>query len=399
MNKTECLSVNQLVNLIQEIVETNFVAVTVEGEVSNFAKPASGHWYFTLKDSKAQIRAVMFHSHNRMIGPVLENGMRVICSGSVSVYSARGEMQLVIDNLVPAGRGDLQLAFERLKEKLALEGLFDESRKKLIPDFPLCVGVVTSPTGAAFQDILNVLKRRVPGIKVLLRPVKVQGSGSKEDIAQAILDLNSHGCADVIIIGRGGGSLEDLWAFNEEIVARAISGSLVPVVSGVGHEVDYTIADFVSDLRAPTPSAAAELVAKSRVETETHLDHLIIRLQAQVKQSLQFLRQGLEQLERRLGLATRNLTDRDRNVDEKVLQLKLSMQMHLHNADERLAQFAARMDVLSPLKQMARGYVIASREKCGQSLGSIIGLGPREKLWIRFYDGQARTTIEEIEDA
>jgi exodeoxyribonuclease VII large subunit len=272
------LTVSGLVALLQEVVETNFVTVTVEGEVSNFAAPASGHWYFTLKDSGSQLRSVMFRSRNRQMTSLPRDGMQVVCSGTVTVYVARGEMQLVVDNLTQGGQGMLQAAFEALKENLAKEGLFAMERKRPLPAFPQSVGIVTSATGAAIHDILNILRRRAPDVRLLLKPVKVQGDGAAEEIVEAIKDLNQYGGLDVLIVGRGGGALEDLWAFNEESVARAIAGSDVPVISAVGHETDFTIADLVADLRAPTPSAAAELVAKNRQELEAHLDHLIIRV-------------------------------------------------------------------------------------------------------------------------
>src|SRR6056297_1478209 len=319
------LTVSGLVDLLREVVESNFVDVQVEGEISNFSRPASGHWYFSLKDERAQLRAVMFRGRNRLVDIQPQDGMRVACRGSVGVYAARGEMQLVVETLCVGGVGDLQQAFAALKARLAAEGLFAIERKRPLPVFPGCVGVVTSMTVAAIHDILNVIHRRVPGLRVLLRPVKVQGEGAADEIAAAIADLERHGAADVLIVGRGGGSLEDLWAFNEERVARAIVASRVPVVSAVGHEVDITIADLAADVRAATPSAAAELVAKSRLELENHLDHLIMRLQSQLRQRVALVAQQLESLQRRLQQSGKSWALQKQHLEQLQRRLALAM--------------------------------------------------------------------------
>ncbi len=290
-NEPRILSVSRLAALLKEVVEDNFVQVWVEGEISNFSAPASGHFYFTLKDAGAQLRAVMFRSQNRLLKFRPESGMQVVCSGRVSLYSQRGELQLVVDAIEPRGAGSLQVAFEQLKAKLEAEGLFAQARKRALPAFPKTIGVVTSATGAAIHDILQVLRRRSAGVRVQIYPVRVQGEEAAGEICQGIAVFNRQGEADVLIVGRGGGSLEDLWAFNEEPVARAIYDSRIPVISAVGHEVDFSIADFVADLRAPTPSAAAELVVKSRQELEGHLDQLTLRLAAQMRGRLELMRE------------------------------------------------------------------------------------------------------------
>ncbi len=261
------------------------------------SRPPSGHIYFTLKDRKAQIRCAMFRSQARTLRFNLEDGIAVICRARVSIYPQRGDLQLIVEGVEPEGVGQLQLAFEQLKDKLQQEGLFAEDLKQDLPAFPTVVGVVTSATGAALQDILNVLKRRSAALKVLLRPVPVQGEGAAVEIAVAIDELNREGSADVLIVGRGGGSKEDLWAFNEEVVARAIHASTIPVISAVGHEVDFSIADLVADLRAPTPSAAAELVVQNRLDLERHLDQLVLRLADRMKSQLKLLQSRLEGLE------------------------------------------------------------------------------------------------------
>lgn len=391
------LTVSGLVALLQEVVETNFVTVTVEGEISNFAAPASGHWYFTLKDSGSQLRGVMFRSRNRLVDCPPRDGMQVVCSGTVTVYVARGEMQLVVDSLTQGGQGRLQAAFEILKEKLANEGLFAVERKRSLPSFPQSVGIVTSASGAAIHDILNVLRRRAPDVRLLLKPVKVQGDGAAEEIAAAIEDLNQYGGLDVLIVGRGGGALEDLWAFNEEVVARAIAGSKAPVISAVGHETDFTIADLVADLRAPTPSAAAELVAKNRQELEAHLDHLIIRLQSRIDQSLDLIAERLTGLEGRLKLIARDFTALPDDIAELEQRLSLAMSARMRHFTDRLGMTAGRLDALSPLLQLDRGYVIASHEPDGSGLTSAENLEPGDRLWLRFSHGQARTRVEDVD--
>lgn len=252
-------TVSELTRTVRGVLETEFDSVWVEGEISNLRIPASKHAYFVLKDEKSQVRCVMFRNARARLKYEPEDGDQVILFGRFTVYDARGEYQIIVETLEPVGLGALQKAFEQLKEKLSQEGLFDEERKKAIPEFPWKVGVITSATGAAVRDILNVIRRRNPKVSVLINPVKVQGEGSAEEIATAIEEMNRLEDVDVLIVGRGGGSIEDLWAFNEEVVARAIAASKIPVVSAVGHEIDFTIADFVADLRAPTPSAAAEL--------------------------------------------------------------------------------------------------------------------------------------------
>ncbi len=256
------LTVSQLAAQLAAMVEERFPAVWVEGEISNFKVYQSGHAYFTLKDDTAQMRCVLFRNRARRIRFTPGDGLSVLAFGAIEIYAQRGEYSLVVELLEPRGLGALQLAFEQLKERLAAEGLFDPARKRALPRFPRKIGIVTSPTGAAIRDMLRVIGRRFGQIHIVIAPAKVQGEGAAQEVAQGVRDLNALGDVDVIIVGRGGGSLEDLWAFNDEMLARTIAASKVPVISAVGHEVDFTIADFVADLRAPTPSAAAELVVR-----------------------------------------------------------------------------------------------------------------------------------------
>src|SRR5712691_8736350 len=264
MAERAVFTVSQLTERLRAVVEEQFPAVWVEGEISNFRVFGSGHAYFTLKDEAAQVRGVLFRTRVRRLRFEPGDGQHVLAFGSLEVYAQRGEYQLVVELLEPRGLGALQLAFEQLKQRLGAEGLFETARKRPLPPFPRKIGVVTSPSGAAIRDILRIIGRRFAGLHIVLAPCRVQGEGAAEEIAQGIVGLNRLGGVDVIIAGRGGGSLEDLWAFNEEVVARAIAGSKIPVISAVGHEVDVTIADFVADLRAPTPSAAAELVVREK---------------------------------------------------------------------------------------------------------------------------------------
>src|SRR5437667_2416362 len=258
------LTVSELTRRLQEVLEDRFPAVWVEGEISNFRLYGSGHAYFTLKDAEAQLRCVLFRNRGRRIKFEPADGLHVMAFGSVEVYAQRGEYQLVVELLEPKGLGALQLAFEQLKERLGREGLFDPARKRQLPRFPRKIGIVTSPSGAALHDMLRVIGRRFGEIHVVVAPAKVQGDGAAQEIAQGVRELNALGGVDVIIVGRGGGSLEDLWAFNDEMLARTIVASKIPVISGVGHAVDYTIADFVADVRAATPSPAAARVVREK---------------------------------------------------------------------------------------------------------------------------------------
>jgi exodeoxyribonuclease VII large subunit len=271
--EARALTVSELTRRIKQSLESSFSSVVLQGEISNLKRHTSGHVYFTLKDENSQIAGVIWRSRVSAISVIPEDGARVVVTGRVTVYEVRGTYQIDVSSLRLAGVGELQVAFEYLKRKLADEGLFDQERKKPIPRFPNRIGIVTSPTGAALQDMLNVMRRRFPAVEVILRPALVQGAGAVDDIVAAIREVNQLGGVDVLIVGRGGGSIEDLWAFNEEKVARAIFASAVPIISAVGHEIDFTIADFVADLRAPTPSAAAELAVPDKAAILANLQH------------------------------------------------------------------------------------------------------------------------------
>lgn len=393
MESGTVLTVSRLVNLLKELVEDNFMQVVVRGEISNFSAPASGHYYLTLKDNRHQVRAVMFRMHNRALDFVPKNGMEVVASGRMSLYAQRGELQLVVDQLQPCGLGSQQLALEQLRTRLAGEGLFDPSRKRPLPGFPATIGVVTSATGAAIHDILNVLHRRSSGLRVLLRPVSVQGDGAAKQIADAINDLNHHAQADVLIVGRGGGSPEDLQAFNEEPVARAIYASAIPVISAVGHEVDFSIADQVADLRAPTPSAAAELVVKERRELESHIDHLTLRLCGQMNNRLALLHERISGLGNRLQGGLHRIDLSMQQVRNLLRRAVSEMQARRQDAVTKLQLSAGRLDTLSPLATLKRGYAIVTCSGDKSTIRDASKLEVGTALHLRFSSGTAEAVV------
>lgn len=340
--------VSELVELLRGLVESALPRLWVQGEVSNFSRPASGHWYFTLKDARAQLRCVMFKSANFHVRPMPRDGDAVLVRGELGVYAARGELQLVCEHLEPAGEGALLRAFEQLKARLAAEGLFDARLKRPVPAVPRAVGIVSSATGAAIQDMLSTLARRFPLVRVYVYPVPVQGAEAAPAIVRALRELPQRAEVDVILLGRGGGSLEDLWAFNEEAVARAIRACTVPVVTGIGHEVDFTIADLAADLRAPTPTAAAELVSPDRADLGARLQALATALAEALDDELLRRDEQLQRAEQRLQLLHpgRRLRDAAQRLDEQVLRLEqaqrtLRARCSLHAAHLRQRLLAA----------------------------------------------------------
>lgn len=393
METSAAISVTALVQLLQELVEDNFVEVLVQGELSNVSQPASGHTYFTLKDTKAQIRCAMFRSQARTLRFKPADGLAVICRGRVSIYPQRGDLQLIVEGIEPVGVGSLQLAFEQLKSKLEKEGLFDQQKKKKLPLFPQTIAVVTSSSGAAVQDILNVLRRRSAGIKVLLRSVPVQGAEAAAEIAVAIAEVNRTSDVDVIIVGRGGGSREDLWAFNEEIVARAIVASKVPIISAVGHEVDFSISDLAADLRAPTPSAAAELVVQNRLELERHLDQLTLRLAAQMRSRLSLLQSNLYGLEKRLKGPAERVKMQWLQIDQFDVRLRQAIKGFIDQKQHELAVLAGQLETLSPLAVLSRGYAIVKKLRTGAVIHDSKQLDDGDQLEIRLAEGEIVATV------
>lgn len=389
------LTISELNEIIKGTLESQLDAVWVVGEISNLRVPPSGHCYFTLKDDKSQIAAVMFRRQGAALRFAPENGMEVLCFGRVSLYPVRGDLQLYVETMEPRGQGALYLAFEQLKQKLALEGLFEPERKRRLPFLPASIGIVTSDKGAALYDMLRVIGDRFPDRRVVICPVKVQGEGAAEEIAAAIAQLDRLGEVDVMIVGRGGGSLEDLWAFNEEIVARAIFASTVPVISAVGHEIDFTIADFVADERAPTPTAAAEMVVPRRAELEEQLLGLQDALLRGTQIKFEMAKDSLRGLVKRLGDPGRKLRENQQRLDDLSLDLARRFQERLRRLRERLAQGMGRLDALSPLAVLDRGYSIAHKlpeESIVKDAGSL-SLGDR--LRVTFAKGKALCRVEE----
>ena len=397
MDTSAVVSVSTLVQLLQELVEDNFVEVLVQGELSNVSQAGSGHYYFTLKDKSSQIKCAMFRSHARALRFKPGDGLAVICRGRVSIYSQRGDLQLLVEGIEPEGVGQLQLAFDQLKVKLEAEGLFQPHKKKTLPAYPRTIGVVTSPTGAAIRDILQVLERRSAGVQVLLAATRVQGEGAAAEIAAAISLLNQEGSADVLIVGRGGGSREDLWAFNEEIVARAIAASDIPIISAVGHEVDISISDLVADLRAPTPSAAAELVVQNRLELERHLDQLTLRLAAQINSRLALLKSRLSGLEKRLKAPAELLKLQQLQLHQLTSRLHQAITDDITRKKNRWELLCGRLDALSPLAVLSRGYAIVKQHETGTVIQSARQVNRDDRVEISLADGQVMATVTRID--
>jgi len=370
---TYIYKVSELTSSIKLVLEDSFTNVWVEGEISNFKSPMSGHFYWTLKDDKSELKSVFFKGDNEKIKFEIKDGMHVICFGRISVYEKQGAYQLYVKKVEPKGVGALQLAFEQLKEKLFKEGLFDDACKKPIPKLPERIGIVTSSTGAAIRDILHVLKNRFANVEIVINPVRVQGEGAKEEIAGAIEDFNRLNNVDVIIVGRGGGSIEDLWAFNEEMVARAIYNSRVPIISAVGHEIDWTISDFVADLRAPTPSVAAELVIAKKSDLIEALDNIEKRLKSFPLDVLNEYEQRLDDIEEGLILRFKHY------VELKEGGFKLVFE---------------KLEMLSPLGVLKRGYSITFRHPGGRVVKDAGEVKKGDMVETRVFKGHFRSKVE-----
>ena len=387
------LSVSELTARIKILLEGEFLELWIEGEISNYRRHTSGHWYFTLKDEGAMLRCASFRMQNRMIRFMPEDGLVVRAHGRLSLYEARGEYQLIIEYMEPVGVGALQLGFEQLKRRLAAEGLFDTERKRPLPLLPRCIGVVTSPTGAAVRDILRVIRRRNEAMNVLIAPARVQGDGAAREIVRAIELLNEREEVDVIIVGRGGGSVEDLWCFNEEAVARAIFDSRVPIISAVGHETDFTVADFVADLRASTPSAAAEIVTAARDEISARLTGLREDMAAALRYRLLEQRNRVQELQasRAFDDVHTRIRRAAQRFDEAVYAMETAMRQRLTQAGERFAVSSGKLHSLSPLAVLGRGYSIATDSQ-GRIIKRAADVQPGERLRLRVADGEMECT-------
>jgi exodeoxyribonuclease VII large subunit len=438
-------SVSELTSRIKEQLETGFPAVWVQGEISNLRIPGSGHAYFTLKDETAQLRAVLFRNRGRRIRFEPEDGMQVLAFGGLDVYAARGEYQLVVELLEPKGVGALQYAFEQLKRRLEAEGLFDKARKRPLPVYPRVIAIVTSPTGAAIRDMLNIIGRRFGDLHILVVPVRVQGDGAPAEIVAALALLTEVPGLDVVIVGRGGGSIEDLWAFNDERVARAIATCCVPVISAVGHETDFTIADFVADLRAPTPSGAAELVVREKLAIVQGLVELHERLRTAMSSQLARWEERVIGLARRRVLTEpgRALRESTRRLDEARASLHAAARAHqrglahrlelatnalssqhplarishgaavltqlrgrlavsaTHRAvhsRHRLAAAVGRLQSLSPLAVLGRGYSLTRRVQSGEVVRSAVGLRVGDAIEVLLGEGSLGAQVTDVKE-
>ncbi|WP_195199749.1 exodeoxyribonuclease VII large subunit [Faecalispora jeddahensis] len=377
MNTPVVLTISQLNRYIKSLLDGDQMlsSVFLTGEISNFTNHyKSGHMYFSLKDSQCVVRAVMFAAQARRLRFLPQDGMKVIVRGRVTVYEQSGQYQVYVDDMQPDGLGALNLAYEQLKTRLAAEGLFDASRKKPLPAYPKAVGVVTSPTGAAVQDIKQILGRRFPLAEVILCPVLVQGVGAAEQIAAAVERFNRLDYADVLIVGRGGGSMEDLWAFNEEIVARAVANSRIPVISAVGHETDFTICDFAADLRAPTPSAAAELAVPD------------------IRELMAYVSGSMMRLKKSLGIEMHRM-----QIDRLVDRMSGKMKRDLETGRMRLAERSASLQAFSPLRVLARGYSVAL-DANGETVRSVAQVRQGDSLNLIVQDGRLACTVNEVRE-
>jgi exodeoxyribonuclease VII large subunit len=383
---------------VRAVLEGELPALWVAGEVSNLRRPTSGHVYLTLKDATSQLKAVIWRTTAVRIPFQIEDGLEVVCLGRVTVYEPRGEYQLSIDALEPKGIGAAQLALEQLKRRLLAEGLFAPARKRALPRFPSAIGLVTSATGAAVKDITQVIERRCPKVRVILAPVRVQGDGAAREVAAAIRALNLHGRADVLIVGRGGGSAEDLWAFNDEDVARAIAASRIPVISAVGHEIDTTIADLVADRRALTPTEAAELATPNVPEILDELAGRRERLRKALLRSVRAARERVDLVARARVLRDprERLTRLEQRLDDLAQRLPREARRRLEAERERLGFAAGQLHGLSPLGVLARGYSVTAREAGGSPLLDAAALAPGERLRTRLARGEVISEVREV---
>jgi len=394
MDARQALSVTEITRRIKLALESGFPSCLVQGELSNVHLHTSGHLYFSLKDSGAQLPGVMWRSRVGTLSIQPKDGMKVVVSGRITVYEIRGNYQLDAQSIRPVGVGELQAAFEELKAKLAAEGLFDSDRKRPLPEMPGRIGIITSPTGAVLQDMKNILSRRFPAVELILIPSSVQGQGAAEQLARAIEDANDYGTLDLLVLARGGGSLEDLWAFNEEIVARAIAGSTIPVVSAVGHETDVTIADFVADFRAPTPSAAAELIVPDRRELLETVANSWYRVSQSV---LDIVSKQRERIQHLLSSYAFNrpidlFRQQSQRLDETQRMLHRDIAGFLGLWGERSRSLGLRLLALNPRLALKRGFAIVRKDDAVVS--SRRALQSRDAVEVEFHDGKIRSTID-----
>ncbi len=398
MMPDKILSITELTKSIKLLLEDNFSRVWVEGEISNYLRHVSGHRYFTLKDEGAQIKCVIWKGMSRYLFFEPENGMKVKASGQVTVYERSGQYQLIISSMQPAGIGDLEVAFQQLKNKLEKEGLFDERHKKPIPVYPERVGVVTSSTGAAIRDIIKIISRRAPWVEIIIRPTAVQGEAASTDIAQAIIDFNNYKRVDLLVVGRGGGSIEDLWPFNEEQTARAIFASDIPIISAVGHQIDFTISDFVADLRAPTPSAAAELAVPDGAELKGYFIESYRRICYLQLEKIESQKANLQGLVSHYGLRKpmEIINFRIQRLDELNQSFRKTTVHMLERFGSRLSMIKTRLESASPKLIMNRGYAFVSSLATKETIKSFAQVSPGDIVDVRLYSGGFQAGVTKV---
>lgn len=387
IHQTHLYSVSELNSETRHLLESTFGMIWVKGELSNLSCPKSGHWYFTLKDPQAQVRCAMFRGANTKVKFTPLDGSEVLILAKVSLYPDRGDYQLIVEQMEASGEGKLRQAFEALKNKLSQEGLFNPDNKKILPEFPSHIGIITSPTGAAIRDIISVLKRRYPAAPLSIYPCQVQGQAAAAEIVKAIELANTHGVCDVLILSRGGGSLEDLWPFNEEIVARAIFKSELPIVSGVGHETDLTIADFVADYRAPTPSAAAETVSPDQSILNKQFLNWNERLTNSFSRLLQSWSQKIDYLEKRLISPQQSLKNKQNELNTLEQRLQWAIQSQLQKQTHQFERLAYALGMVNPFATLGRGYSITREVKTNTVLTCVQTLNPGDHLMTRLQNG------------
>ena len=397
--EAEIYTVSEITKKIKDILEGSIPAVWVEGEISNYTLHSSGHRYFSLKDENSQIRCVFWRFRSNSLRFEPEDGIKVIALGNITVYQRGGQYQLDVSLLHPAGIGKLELEFQRLKEKLAKEGLFDEEHKVPLPEFPETIGVITSPTGAAVRDIINIIHRRFPSVRIILNPVRIQGKGAAEEIALAIREFNQYKDVDLLIVGRGGGSLEDLWAFNEEIVARAIYESKIPVISAVGHEIDFTIADFVADLRAATPSAAAELAVKDRAELLKEIGSFVRKAISLQSNMIQYSRERVRTLVESYGMRRPMdfVIQRAQRVDELLKTLVKSVKNSFEFRKKSLSLVLGKLNALSPLAVFQRGFSLTRKLPELKVIKDAGLLKINDRVEVKFLKGKIESKVDKVD--
>jgi exodeoxyribonuclease VII large subunit len=393
--------VSEITREINNLLEQSFPTLWVEGEISNYTLHFSGHRYFSLKDENAQIRCVLFRREGKKLAFEPQDGMKVFALGNITVYEKSGQYQLNVIRLHPVGIGELELAFQQLKERLYNEGLFDEAHKKPVPEYPEVIGVVTSSTGAAIRDIIKIIHRRAPGVKIILYPVKVQGEGAAEEISQAIIDFNEYKKADLLIVGRGGGSLEDLWAFNEEIVARSIYNSKIPVISAVGHEVDFTIADFVADLRASTPSAAAELAVKNRDEVIKNVRNLFRTLIATQRLIIDDYKSRIILAKESYGFkrVVDLIAQKTQRTDELLKGLLKEIKKRFEFKKKSLSLILGKLNALSPLAVLERGFSLTRKLPGMEIVKDADALKLKDQIEVKFFKGKIEAEVKKIDES